>query len=407
MTKRVLPKFDKTRFGIIQKGGLQQQVESSGRLPPVSLLLTPLNGEKPVFLDRFLNYSFSSSILVPVDTFSFGFVAPDDPRPLNRVIREGDVVTLLANDKPIATGIIDQTEVETDADFGEKCQLTGRDLMGQLEDQSMVSTDSRPIYANNYTIEAAISKIIENTRIPGLLTRNAPKAAYLFAGEPTESKLSALQRFLDPLNCLAWCAPNGKITIGRPNMSQAPKGTLIISKEKRISNVTDMKVIRSAAQIANLLIPIWNGQENVQDRIGIQQALVNAARGPARLFRLGHRLPKTIAYSAPNGDTTQDLSEINFLKVGSSNLLQAVAKRELARQNQKEMIVQAVVPGHYNENGEPYQIDTVYKIEYDRGDVDEKMYLFQVEYTFDEGGGQKTSLYFCRLGTIVSDVVAP
>lgn len=407
MTKRVLPQFDASSFGKVQTGGLERQVEQSGRLPPVALLLTPLDGSKPVFLDRFLNYSFSSSILIPVDTFSFGFVAPDDTRPLNRIMREGDVVSLIANGNSLATGIVDQTEVETDADFGEKCQLNGRDLMGQLEDHSMVSIDSAPIYGNSYTISSVINKIIENTRIPGLITQQAPAAAYLFAGEPTESKLSALQRFLDPLNCLAWCAGNGKIIVGRPNMAQGPKATLMLSKEKRISNVTDIKVIRSAAQIPNMVVPIWNGQENVQDRIGKQQVVVNPASGPARLLKLGHRLPRAVAYSAPNGDAPQDLSGINAIKTAGSNLLQAVAKREIARSNQKEVVVQVVVPGHFNELGEPYQVDTVYKVEYDRGDVNEKMYLFQVEYSFSEESGQKTSLYFCRLGTIVSDIVAP
>ena len=78
----------------------------------------------------------------------------------------------------------------------------------------------------------------------------------------------------------------------------------------------------------------------------------------------------------------------------------------MARQNQKEIIVQAVVPGHLNEKGEPYVIDTIYHIEYDRGGISKPMYLFQTEYVMDESSGQRTNLFFCNLGTIVSDVEA-
>jgi prophage tail gpP-like protein len=314
--------------------------------------------------------------------------------------------TLQANGRPVATGIIDTTEVETDQEFGEKGQITGRDLMGQLEDQNMVSIDSEPIYYENANIQTVINRIIKDTRVPGLVTTDAPASAYQFSGEPNETKLSALQRFLDPLNCLAWCDPNGKIRVGRPNMAQAPKHALILSKSKRFSNVTNMKVARAAAQIPNIMVPIWAGQENVQTRVGKQSAIANAARGPARLYRLGHRLPRAVVYSAPNGDSPQDLSGLNALKAGGSNILQAMAKREIARANHKEMIVQVAVPGHFNELGEPYAVDTVYKIEYDRGNVNENMYLFQVEWSLSEEG-QKVLLYFCRLGSIVSDVRAP
>lgn len=405
--KKILPKYDRSKFASVKKGGIQAQLQETGRLPPVSILLTPLNGDKPILIDRFLNYSFQGSMLIPVDTFSFGFVAPDDERPATQIIKEGDLISLLANGELFATGIVDHVEVECDADFGEKVQIGGRDLMGQLEDQSMVSINSDPIYGDKYTIASVVNSIIKSTRIPGLITQDAPKSAYLFAGEPSESKLTALQRFLEPLNCLAWTAPNGKLIVGRPNMAQKSLGTLILSKSKRQSNVSDMKAIRASAQIPNIMVPIWAGQENTQSRTGKQNALYNAFPGPARLFRLGHQLPRAIVVSTPEGEAPQDFSDINFLRVGSSNLLQAHAKRELARSNHRELIVQVAVKGHYNDNGEPYKPDTIYKIEFDRGEVDEAMYLFQVDYSLQEDAGQQTLLYFCRLGTIVSDVRAP
>lgn len=403
----IRPPSDKVAFG--QQGNetsLENYVARTGRFPPVSLIIKPLDGSPNITLDRFLSYGFSSSILIPVDTFNFNFVAPDGP-PLNELIKEGDICVLTANNVQLAQGIIDQTEVETDANFGEKASLSGRDLMSQLEDQDAISLDSKPLFAQKISVRNGVSSLLRDTRITQIELRNAPSASYLLATEPGENKLASLQRFLEPLNCLAWMGPDGRIIVGKPNMSQKEKGRLVLSKNQRKSNVLHMKVSRSATQIPNIIIPVWAGQELVTDRVPPQQRLYNAAPGPSRLFKLGHRLPKSCVVSAPNATDPQGLAGINQLKAGGSNILQAYAKREMARQNHKEIIVQAVVPGHFNELGEPYVVDTVYHVEYDRGSIDENMYLFQVEYALDESGGQKTNLYFCRLGTIVSDVRAP
>ena len=408
MARTITKKTDAAKFGDTGTSkALLKQLEITGRMPPVTLLIKPIDGSPVIGLDRFLSYNFTSSILIPVDTFSFAFVAPDGP-PLNEKIKEGDIVVLLANNVQIATGLIDTTDVETDGEFGEKSSVTGRDLMAQLEDQDAISLDSRPLWSNNISIRAALNKLIENTRIKQVDLENAPKIPYLLASQPGESKLATLQRFLEPLNCLAWMSPGGHIVIGKPNMTQASKGVLKLSKKERYSNVLHMKATRSSTGIPNVIVPIWSGQETVIDRVSKQQLLFNKAYGPNRLFKLEHRLPKSVVVSTPDANTPQGLAEINAIKLaGNANILQAYAKREMARQNQKELIVQAVVPGHFNEAGEPYVPNTCYDIVYDRGNVEERMYLFQCDYVLDESGGQKTNLYFCKLGTIVSDIVAP
>lgn len=394
--------------GALANDSLQKQLNEAGRLPPVQLVVKPLDGSPQISLTQFLSYNFNSNLMVPVDSWSFNFAAPDDKSPFTDRVKEGDICLLIANSETVATGLIDMIEVETDGDFGEKISVTGRDLMGQLEDQDAISFDSRPMWSNNYTVKQAAEALFHNTRIAGLELRDAPARAYLFATEPSEKKLSALQRFLEPLNCVAWMGPSGKMIIGRPNMSQKPLGTLILSRARRTSNVLSMRATRSATQIGNIIVPIWSGQETVIDRVTPEGVLFNAAAGPARLRKLGHRVPKTVVVSSPQGASPQELSGINALAVaGGSNILQAYAKRQIARENQKELIVQAVVPGHFNDIGTPFQVDQVYKIEYDRAGVDEAMYLFSVDWQASEESGQKTVLTFCRLGTIVSDVRAP
>lgn len=405
MTITITPKTDNTINSTLLEGGIQRTLDLTGRLPPVSLVVTPIDGNESVHLDRFLSYQFSSSILIPVDTFSFNFSSPDAD-PLYKHVKDGDIITLFGNDVPLSTGIIDAVDTETDEQFGEKNEIPGRDLMSQLEDQDAISIQDTPIWGNSVPIGQVITSLITNTRVKGFRLQSAPSGSYLFATEPGESKLAALQRYLEPLNCLAWMDPNGTMVVGRPNMSQSPVGTFFVQRSARRSNCTSIKVIRSATSIANIIVPIWSGQENVTDRVPIGQRVYNAAQGPKRLRLNGHRVPKTVVVSTPQANSPQGLSDINLFKAASGNLLQAHAKREIARANQKELIAQVVVPGHYNESGQPYRIDTVYRVQYDRAILDENMYLFQVEYSADENG-QRTSLYFCRLGTIVSDVRAP
>lgn len=417
MTSIVLPNTDSISFGGIGQGALMDRLGKDGRMPPIKLVVKPLRVGAPgglsgqvgvggFTLDRFLTYSFTSSILIPVDTFNFNFVAPDGP-PLPSQIFEGDVMQLSANDIPLATGVIDQTQVETENSYGEKGTINGRDLLAQLEDQDAISLDSSPIWANNFSVEAAVRKLLGDTRITGIELRDAPSGNYLFATEPGESKLAALQRFLEPLNVVAWMGPTGKLIIGKPNMSQSKVGRIVLNKAQRKSNVLSISVTRSAATIPNVIVPIWAGQETTVDRVGTQQPLYNGASGPSQLFKLGHRLPKTVVVATPQATDPQGLSSVNAIKAGGGNLLQAYAKREMARRNVDEMIVQAVVPGHFNEDGQPYMVDTVYHVEYDRGEVDENMYLFQTDYQLTAERGQVTNLFFCRLGTIVADVRAP
>jgi len=314
----------------------------------------------------------------------------------------------------ISTGLIDTIDVETDEKNGTSIGITGRDLIGQLEDQETVSLNSSIIYASSYTPKQVIAALTKETRISSNpILADSPKSSYLFATQPGESKLSALQRYCEPLNILFWASPNGQIVIGKPAMFSASLGRLGISRERRTSNVLSMRSTRSSTQIPNLMIAIWNGQETTQNRVSPEQVLINKSPGPQRLLNLGHKVIKSVVVSTPQGATAQDLSNVNDLNVanqsvraGGSNLLQAYAKRELARANLNDLQVQCQVVGHYNETGVPYAPNQVYRIQYDLDKIDEDMFLFKVEYTFDISQSQKTNLFFCRRTAIVSDVRA-
>jgi prophage tail gpP-like protein len=404
---RIVPGSDSVSESPIGNDGIPQVLAKTGRLPPVSIVVTPIgnDGRSPFTVERFLSYNFNSSILIPVDSFSFQFAAPD-MTPFYNNVKEGDQITLFANNQPISTGVIDTVDIEVDENGGEQVTISGRDILSYLEEQDAIGLDSKPIYLNNISIQGLFNALKQNTKIKGLVTQDVPQLNQTFGTEPGESKLAALQRWCEPLNILFWADPVGNLVIGKPNFKQAPKGVIGISRERRTSNVISMKATYGAAAIPNIIIPVWSGQELVTDKLK-EQALENNADGPKRLRTAGHRITKMIVTSIPQATSSaQDAAIVNSLRYTGSpaNFLKAMAYREIARQNHKELIVQAVVPGHYFSDGVPYQVDQVYNIIFDRGSIDgDKMYLFQVDYTMNGSTGQRTNLYFCKLGSIVAD----
>lgn len=386
---------------------LSGKIEKGGRFPPVELRIKPLSGKPTIHLKNFTEYSFQSSILVPVDSFSFSYAAPDDKNIFSDYFQEGDIVQLYADEQELACGIVDQIDVEVGPEFGEKVSIHGRDLMGQLEDQDAVNLDSTMIFGKKMTVQAVFQKLCANTRIVKLRTQNAPADAWLFATEPQQSKLSALTTFLESLNCIAWMDPDGTMVIGKPDMSQSSLGRFIVDRPNRYSNCMGMKASFAASTIPNIMVPVWQGQENVQSRVAPQQRLENAASGPARLLGLGHRLAKTVVVSNPEGDGPQAFGNLNKFLAGGSTQLQAYAKRDMARRNVNEMLVEVKMAGHYDRNGNPFQVDRVYDILYSKAlRQNISMYLYGVKYTLNETEGQRTVLSFCKTGTIVADVGA-
>ena len=385
---------------------LQAYRDRNGRYPTVSVKIKPLDPTRQnIEVTNFVSYSFSSSVIVPVDTFSFTFVFPGVTGAISDYIQEGDILTLLANGQEIATGMVDTVETET-TEEEDVVTVTGRDLLGQLEDQNAVNGFDKPIYFQKLGIKDAVTRLIQNTKLQSVLvTSNAPNAQVLLATVPGESKMQALQRFVEPLNCLFWADEFGNIVVGKPDMAQAPMGAVYAIKSQKASNVTAMKTIRAALQIPTHVLPFWVGNESVQANLSPERRMDNPAEGPTRLRKFGIINAKAVVVSAPNASDPQGAADVSFFRiVGKANILQAYAKRELARENFNEVQVQAEAYSHFNDDIVPFQADQVYTVIHERSGIRENMYLYAVEYRLDNDAGQRTSLFFCRLGTIVADV---
>ena len=422
MSKTTIKPNDETVPIATGEGALLSYLDRFGRFPPVTLSIKPLsNPDQEIFLDKFISYSFLSSILIPVDTFTCEVFY----EPVRGILRprEGDIFILRANGIPLATGIIDQLDMDTDASTGTKLTVQGRDLLGTWEDQDAVSINSTIAYANKYSVSQVIRVLAQDSRIDPnkIIFRNMTKTPYLFATQPGESKLSALQRYIESLDVYFWMNGDGRIIVGKPDVLgvNGRKGTFYLLKQKRRANVLSMRSMRAASTVPGLIVPLWNGQESTQSRNRSLSPVVNKDPRVQRLMSLGHRIPKAVVVSTPEGATPQDLSEINALivgrqnaaqqklsKAGASTILQAYAKREMAKQNMKALGIQCTVAGHYNDSAEPLVVDQTYRVQYDVDEIDEDMFLYEVEYSMSENEGQRTRMGFCTQYSLVSDVRA-
>jgi prophage tail gpP-like protein len=416
---------------LIPGKGLQSILDRDGRFPPVELRIRPLQPPRPnlssigsavssaaasvgfaigganIPFDSFLSYSFSSNMLTPVDAFSFTFVAPDDPRPFRDVVQEGDVATLWANGEQLATGLIDDLQIETTPD-GERVTVGGRDLAAQLEDQHAIGLAANPLLGNKVSLTAAARVLIENTRIQNVELSGTLDQQNLFATQPNETKISALQRLVEPCNCLFWMSPEGNLVIGKPNAGALPIGKILCSRERRESNVFSIRSHHRAATVPNIVALMHNEVQNTQVGIVAPRVFENASPSAQRLKKLGHRVLRTAYVSWPRDASASSLASLadnaTLAALGGGDLLEGYAKRIFARGNFDEVQVEAVLPGHYNEDGKPFVPNTVYSVEYDRAGIDENMLLYAVDYAMTPERGQVTTLRFCKVGTIVADI---
>ncbi len=386
-----------------------KRLDQEGRLPSVKLEVQPLESTRqPFTIERFNSYGFNSNILIPVDTFTFTF-RPPPPTSLrdtyDKIIKEGDIVTLTVEEKTISTGYIDSISIDTD-DNGSRMTVFGRDLMGMLEDNDAVNPDASIIYAGIANISDVVLKLTSGTRIMNAQYRNVAVDVHsLFATNAGESKLAALQRFMDPLNAIAWMSANGEIVIGKPSFDAESSGTIGIRQlgTNRISNVLSMRVMRAAGQIPNSVAAVWTGQESLQSLFNDNTFTRNQAEGPKRLFDAGHRIYRVLVNSAPDGTDNKDgLTEVQRIIAQGSNYLDSLEAREIARSNIAELTVTASVSGHLNDDGEPYAADQTYDVVHDAAGISKKMYLASVEYSLSEDAGQVTNLTFINLNTIVA-----
>ena len=148
---------------------------------------------------------------------------------------------------PLAMGFVDETDTHVTPQSIEYV-LSGRDTIGRLVDNAVVDANNAIINTKQVTLETILKVLLKNTGMPQqyVLSGSVPNSPMLFQTNPGETKISALQRYLEFSNCLIWSDAFGRAVMGKPNFSQASSGTLAISStETSRNNLLEARVRRN------------------------------------------------------------------------------------------------------------------------------------------------------------------
>lgn len=369
---------------------------------PIQLEFKPAVGNaQPSPLRTFTSYSFSKNLLTPASPFRF--TAGGVEKEIRTAIRSGDTVSLsiLAPDgtfKPVGTGFIDETDAHVTATSVDYV-LTGRDPLGQLVDNTAIDKDNRIRNTENVTMQNILSFLLEGTRIPkGFRSQQVPNGTLIFHTNPGETKINALQRYLQFTNCLVWCDPSGQVVIGKPNFTQARSGNLILKKDGKGNNLLEARVRRNLNQaIRQVVVQLQTlGQVDPTSYTKINS---DPDMRRVREATVGRSVYATFTYGQGE-DTVNTVTQVGNQSGNPRKIGDEMALRQIARENMKIIEVECVVQGHINNKGEPYNVDQIYNVQIEDEDVSEDMLVHSCDYEMTMDHGMLTRLRLARLGTI-------
>lgn len=353
-------------------------------------------------LSTFSSYDFDRNILVPADAFRF--TAPGIDKATRKAIRSGDMVELFAvredgSKEQLATGFVDETDTHITPGNVEYL-LNGRDTMGALVDNAAVDAQNRVILVENIRIDDILLQLIQNTRIPAeILTQRIPNGQLLFQTNPGETKINALQRYLEFTNCLVWSNPNGQIIIGKPDFTQDRSGKFVLNSSNPTgNNLLEARVKRNVNTVIRQIIT------QIQSATLVDAAPYTVGNQDKDMLATKKGVGKSIYRVFTYGNGNDSVNTVTAIGNSSSpfDIGHALSLREIAMDNMKILDVEAVVQGHLNENDEAFDVDQVYNVQIEDEDVLEDMYVYNVNYSLTMDKGLLTKLRLCRLGTIVA-----
>lgn len=363
---------------------------------------------EPASIRTFTSYAFDRNILVPASPFRF--TAPGVDIDTRLALRSGDFTTLWVTPpggvrQQVGTGIIDETDTHATSENVEYL-LTGRDMMGQLVDNSAVDASNRIINLTGVTLGGILKSLIQNTRIPATFdSQQVPTGTLLFQTNAGETKINALQRYLEPANCLIWSKPNGQLVLGKPNFYQPRSGFLVLNRSSPVgNNVIDMRCRRNVNTAIRQIVC----QLQDMNQVDAGQFTVNC--NDADMLEVAPALVGRSVYTnftyGNGADAYNQLTQVGNQPGNPKAMGHAYAMRQIARENMKIIDIEAVIRNHVNEDGVAYNVDQIYNVQFEDEDVSEDMYVYSCTYELTDKQGMLTRLRLCRKGTICAYAAA-
>lgn len=351
------------------------------------------------------SYDVELDLLQPADAWSVSMGGPS--REIVRLCKPDAAVKVYIDNTPILTGFIDDRDVSVAAGGGSSLDVSGRDRMGRLVDESCELLTYRGL-----TLEAFAKKVaapwftdvvLSNAQNRLLLRGSGPKSR-AFAEpiisktakaskkvEPGESRWEVLSSFLEEAGLLCWSTGDGKLFIGQANYDQEPQYDFRIplagSDDAESCNVKDARHTKSVGERYSKIIAMGAGRgdsSNYGARVMKRRAEVrdgDFSDGTGRDFTY----PKTL-YVADD-----DLRNIEQARER--------ATREMAERDSGGLTLQLSVEGHRQPGGPLFAPDTVASVSFPLVDESQPWYVTKVNFRCDRGSGQTTQLSLVPLGT--------
>lgn len=247
--------------------------------PPLDPVIVSINGREH---SRWTRYEIDADMFIPADdwhmTLAIPVKAPETPLSLwqKAVVRIGADTVL--------TGRIDRIRRRT-AKGERTLTITGRDMAGVLCDCSA------PIFtAQNVTLQTVVATIAKAFGIARVnVTADGLREKVNI--EPGMSAWDAIALACELNGCHAWFEPDGTLTVGGPDYTAPPVGTLILDPASDKTNVLALDVDQNIHGYFSQVTVLAQGHGTAKTR-GLHD--VKEAETDALLMEKGIYRPKII-----------------------------------------------------------------------------------------------------------------
>lgn len=390
-------------------------------------------------LDTWTSYSFNSNFLTSVDSWHATLEHEDPPKAMLDALQAGERVSFSVNGRTQGDGYIDDVVVSQSRDAGTVITLEGRDRLAQMLDSNM---DPRKRLPDTQTLEDFVRAVAApygwgdaiqitdtNATNQNVLTgqkrgiRTSVKGKYLkkvlkhrLKPYPNEGALHFLSRVTERHGLHVWLSADGtQIIVGKPTFDQETLGYLCrLDGNSDVSNNVIHGTVRTSlrSQPSVIIAQCRGGggefpksrmtryMQNPQviaDNLPIRQAYPDAKE----VFVLddgGNALPNTDFRRI-----TSSVSRPMFLEDDESKTaeeLENFVRREMALRMRQGFTAHYTVDGH-TQNGSPWAVDTMIRVDDDRCNLHEPLYVIARTFTKSRTDGTKTQLELIRPHSMV------
>ncbi len=321
-----------------------------------------------------IDYSIDSDLLTAADAWSMDLGVPVQDIPAE--VRPWAEVVITLSDDMVLTGRIDGLRRSTRKD-SRRLSLTGRDLAAVLVDSSA------PVFvAREITLDEIIAKIVRPLGIARIDVRAKGRREKITV-EPGMSAWDALERVCEQNGCWPWFEADGTLIVGGPNYSAAPVGELLLTLDRKRTNVLSLDVQEDITDTHSEVTVLGqtHGTEGKSGQNALRHTAVNAALD-------GVNRPLIIVDS----------------ECDNTDLAARRARKALADSALESFTVTAEVRGHRIDGGVLWTPGQRVRVFSEPDGLDEIMFLMRRTFRGGREEGQRTELTLKKDGVWLPDL---